>query len=68
MALTAGASRIIAVEVVKPLGLTLVQKSGGGVVTTVSPYYHFPSIKYYSYCQSSSRFLEDRFLAIIAAL
>lgn len=34
---TAGASKTIEVEVDKPLGLTLGQKSGGGVVITVSP-------------------------------
>lgn len=50
MARTAGASRTIEVDVDKPLGLTLGQKSGGGVVITVSPYYQFPSIKCYSYC------------------
>lgn len=33
---TAGASKTIEVEVDKPLGLTLGQKSGGGVVITVS--------------------------------
>lgn len=34
---TAGASKTIEVDVDKPLGLTLGQKSGGGVVITVSP-------------------------------
>ena len=33
---TAGASKSIEVEVDKPLGLTLGQKSGGGVIITVS--------------------------------
>lgn len=33
---TAGASKSIEAEVDKPLGLTLGQKSGGGVVITVS--------------------------------
>ena len=33
---TAGASKTIEVEVDKPLGLTLGQKSGGGVIITVS--------------------------------
>lgn len=33
---TAGAAKNIEVEVDKPLGLTLGQKSGGGVVITVS--------------------------------
>lgn len=33
---TAGAAKTIEVEVDKPLGLTLGQKSGGGVVITVS--------------------------------
>lgn len=33
---TAGASKTIEAEVDKPLGLTLGQKSGGGVVITVS--------------------------------
>lgn len=33
---TSGASKSIEVEVDKPLGLTLGQKSGGGVVITVS--------------------------------
>lgn len=33
---TAGASKTIEVEVDKPLGLTLGQKAGGGVVITVS--------------------------------
>lgn len=33
---TAGASKTIEVEVDKPLGLTLGQKTGGGVVITVS--------------------------------
>lgn len=37
---TAGASRTIEVEVDKPLGLTLGQKSGGGVVITVSHCFH----------------------------
>lgn len=36
VAKTAGASKTIEVEVDKPLGLTLGQKSGGGVVITVS--------------------------------
>lgn len=36
---TAGASKTIEVEVDKPLGLTLGQKSGGGVVITVSNFW-----------------------------
>ena len=35
---TAGASKTIEVEVDKPLGLTLGQKPGGGVVITVSSF------------------------------
>lgn len=45
---TAGASKTIEVEVDKPLGLTLGQKPGGGVVITVSlliPYYSIISTK-----------------------
>lgn len=38
---TAGASKTIEVEVDKPLGLTLGQKPGGGVVITVSPFFTF---------------------------
>lgn len=37
---TAGASKSIEVEVDKPLGLTLGQKPGGGVVITVSRTHH----------------------------
>lgn len=37
---TAGASKSIEVEVDKPLGLTLGQKPGGGVVITVSRTLH----------------------------
>ena len=39
---TTGASKTIEVEVDKPLGLTLGQKKGGGVVITVS--FNSPSI------------------------
>lgn len=38
---TAGAAKTIEVEVDKPLGLTLGQKTGGGVVITVSNFLPF---------------------------
>lgn len=41
---TAGASKTIEVEVDKPLGLTLGQKPGGGVVITVSYLTPAPSL------------------------
>jgi len=42
---TAGASKTIEAEVDKPLGLTLGQKNGGGVVITVSILLNFPFIQ-----------------------
>jgi hypothetical protein len=42
---TAGASKTIEAEVDKPLGLTLGQKNGGGVVITVSILLNFPLIQ-----------------------
>lgn len=47
---TAGASKTIEAEVDKPLGLTLGQKNGGGVVITVSISLNFPLIQCLKAC------------------
>lgn len=63
---TAGAAKNIEVEVDKPLGLTLGQKQGGGVVITVSPHCSFFS-EIHGYVLENANTAELSFQAVDAS-